>query len=67
MEKANSTGRSHQEALSGLRAQPLGDGLPLPAEILHGRNLVTRKASQIDLNTVRHVSNCIAGQVHQEP
>ena len=24
MEKASSAGRSHQEALSGLRAQPLG-------------------------------------------
>ena len=53
MEKASSTGRSHQEALSGLRAHPLGDGLPLPAEILHGRSLVTRKASPVDLNTVR--------------
>ena len=52
MEKASSTGRSHQEALSGLRAQPLGDGLPSPAEILHGRSLVTRKASPVDLNTV---------------
>ena len=52
MEKASSTRRSHQEALSGLRAQPLGDGLPSLVEILHGRSLVTRKASQIDLNTV---------------
>ena len=52
MEKASSLGRSHQEALTGLRAQPLGDGLPLLAEILHGRSLVTRKASQIDLTVV---------------
>ena len=52
MEKASSTGRSHQEALSGLRTQPLGDGLPSPAEILHGRSLVTRKASPVDLNSV---------------
>ena len=52
IEKATSTGRSHQEALTGLRAQPLGDGLPLPAEILHGRSLVTRKATSIDLNSV---------------
>ena len=53
MEKASSMGRSHQEALTGLRAQPLGDGLPSPAEILHERNLVTRKASPVDLTVVR--------------
>ena len=53
MEKATSSGRSHQEALTSLRAQPLGDGLPSPAEILHGRSLVTRKASPVDLNSVR--------------
>ena len=52
MEKATSLGRSLQEALTGLRAQPLGDGLPSPAEILHGRSLVTRKASPIDLTAV---------------
>ena len=52
IEKANSTGRSHQESLTGLRAQPLGDGLPLPSEILHGRSLVTRKASPVDLTAV---------------
>ena len=51
-EKANNTGRSHQEALTDLRAQPLGDGLPLPSEILHGRSLVTRKASPVDLTAV---------------
>ena len=53
LEKANSSGRSHQEALTGLRAQPLGDGLPSPSEILHGRSLVTRKASPVDLTVVR--------------
>ena len=53
IEKANSSGRSHQVALTGLRAQALGDGLPLPAEILHGRSLVTRKASPVDLTVVR--------------
>ena len=53
IEKANSSGRSHQEALTGLRAQPLGDGLPSPSEILHGRSLVTRKASAVDLTVVR--------------
>ena len=52
IEKANSSGRSHQEALTGLRAQPLGDVLPSPSEILHGRSLVTRKASPVDLTAV---------------
>ena len=50
IEKANSSGRSHQEVLTGLRAQPLGDGLPSPSEILHGRSLVTR--SPVDLTVV---------------
>ena len=53
IEKANSSGRSHQEALTSLKAQPLGDGLPSPSEILHGRSLVTRKASPVDLTAVR--------------
>ena len=53
IEKANSSRRSHQEALTSLRAQPLGDGLPSPSEILHGRGLVKRKASQVDLTAVR--------------
>ena len=39
IEKANSSRRSHQEALTGLRAQPLGDGLPSLSEILHGKAL----------------------------
>ena len=56
MEKASSSGRSHQEALTGLRAQPLGDGLPLPAEVHHGRSLVTRKESPVDLTAVHQSS-----------
>ena len=52
LEKANISGRSHQEALTSLKAQPLGDGLPSPSEILHGRSLVTRKASLVDLTVV---------------
>ena len=52
MEKGISLGRSLQGALTGLRAQPLGDGLPSPADILHGRSLVTRKASPVDLTAV---------------
>ena len=54
MAKATATGRSFQEALTGLRAQPLGDGLPSPAEILHGRSLTTRKATPVDLKAVRN-------------
>ena len=53
MEKANSTGRSFQEALTGLRATPIAEGKPSPAEILHGRSLVTRKAISVDLTAVR--------------
>ena len=52
MEKAISTGRSFQEALTGLRAQTLEDGLPSPAEILHGRSLVTKKATPVDIVAV---------------
>ena len=52
MKKATSTGRSFQETLSSLRAQPLGDGLPLPAEIIIGRSLVTRKATPVGLAAV---------------
>ena len=51
-EKAISTGRSFQEALTSLRVQLLGDDLPSPAEILHGRNLVTRKANPVDVVAV---------------
>ena len=52
MEKATSTGRSFQEALTSLRATPIAEGMPSPAEILHGRNLTTRKAISVDLNAV---------------
>ena len=53
MDKAIRMGRSFQEALTSLRAQPLGDGLPSPAEILHGRSLVTRKAGPVGVAAVR--------------
>ena len=52
MEKATATGRSFQEALTGLRATPIAEGMPSPAEILHGRSLTTRKAISVDLNAV---------------
>ena len=44
--------RSFQEALTSLRAQPLGDGFPSPAEILHERSLVTRKVTPVDVVAV---------------
>ena len=53
MEKVNSTERSFQEALTSLRATPIAEGIPLPAEILHGRSLVTRKAISVDLTAVQ--------------
>ena len=52
MEKDTAAGRSFREALTSLRAQPLEDGLPLPAEILHGKSLVTRKATPVDIVAV---------------
>ena len=52
MEKATSTGRSFQEALTSLRAQPLGNGLPSPAETLHGRSLVTKTATLVGVVAV---------------
>ena len=52
MEKATSTGRSFQEVLPGLRATPIAEGMPSPAEILHGRSLTTRKAISVDLTAV---------------
>ena len=52
MEKATSTGRSFQEALTGLRATSIAEGMPSPAETLHGRSLTTRKAISVDLNAV---------------
>ena len=52
MGKATSTGRSFQEGLTGLRAQPLRDSFLSSAEILHGRSLVTRKATPVDVVAV---------------
>ena len=52
IEKAASTGRSFQEALTSLRVHLLGDGLPIPVEILRGRSLITRKATPVDIVVV---------------
>ena len=66
MEKATSTGRSFQEVLTGLRATPITEGMPSPAEILHGRSLTTRKAISVDLNAVRqHLIQLRANYIKQ--
>ena len=52
MEKANATGRNFQEALTSVTATPLGDGMPSSAVIFHGRSLVTRKKTSVDLTAV---------------
>ena len=67
MEKAISTGRSFEEALTGLRAQPLGDGLPSPAEILLGRSLVTRKAAPLDVVAVCQSLIALQAKYTKEP
>ena len=59
MEKAIATGRSFQEPLTSFRATPVAEGLPSPTEILHGRSLVTRKASQVNLTAVHQLLNLL--------
>ena len=66
IEKANSSGRRHQEALTSLRAQPLVDGLPLPSDT-SWEEPCNKKGKPSRLNCSSSVFNCIAGQVHQEP
>ena len=51
----NSNTRSFQEGLADLRATRIGMGLPSPAEILHGRNPVTKEACHIDYKAIRAV------------
>ena len=46
LEKANSSGRSHQEALTGLRAQPLGEGLALRQRYFMGGALLQERQAQ---------------------
>ena len=67
IEKANSSGRSHQEALTGLRAQPLGDGLPSLSRDTSWEEPCNKKGKPSRFNCSSSVFNCIAGQVHQEP
>ena len=47
--------RSFQEVLSELRATKIGNNLPSPAEILHGRSLITGKPVTVDHAKVKAV------------
>ena len=46
---------SFQEVLSGLRATKIGNDLPSPAEILHGRSLITGEPVTVDHAKVKAV------------
>ena len=45
--------QSFQEVLADLRATCIGTGLPSPAEILHGRNPVTKEVCHVDYKAIR--------------
>ena len=45
--------RFFQEVLADLRATRISTGLPSPAEILHGRNLVMKAQADIDVKAIR--------------
>ena len=47
--------RSFQEVLSELRSTEIGKGLPSPAEILHGRSLITGEPVTVDHASVKAV------------
>ena len=47
--------RSFQEVLSELRATKIGNDLPSPAEILHGRSLITGEPVTVDHTKVKAV------------
>ena len=47
--------RSFQEVLSELRSTKIGNGLPSPAETLHGRSLITGKPVTVDHASVKAV------------
>ena len=54
MFKNESETRSFQEVLSDLRSTCIGDGLPSPAEMLHGRSLITKEIA-VDFKQVRAI------------
>ena len=53
--KSESETRSFQEVLGELRSTRIGDGLPSPAEILHGRSLITKETTAVDFKKVREI------------
>ena len=53
--KSESETRSFQEVLGELRSTRIGDGLPSPAEILHGRSLITKETTVVDFKKVRAI------------
>ena len=55
MFKNESETPSFQEVLADLRSTRIGDGLPSPAEILHGRSLVTKETTTMDFKKVRAI------------
>ena len=65
MEKAASTGRSFQETLTSLRAQPLGDGLPSLADT-SWEEPFNKKGNPSGCSCSSSISNCFTDQVHQE-
>ena len=54
LSKSSNT-RSFQKVLADLRTTRIGMGLPSPAEILHGRNLMTRAQAEIDIKAIHSV------------
>ena len=54
LSKSSNT-RSFQEVLADLRTTHIGMGLPSPAEILHGRNLMKRVQAEIDIKAIHSV------------
>ena len=49
---SKSNTQSFKEVLADFRAMNIRNSLPLPAEILHGRNLLMKKATIVDYKTV---------------
>ena len=61
--------RSFQEVLSELRATKIGNDLPSPAEILHGRSLITGEPVTVDQgqSSARRQADQRQPAVQQEP
>ena len=54
LSKSSNT-RSFQEVLADLGTTRIGTGLPSPTEILHRRNLTTKKQEEIDIKAIHSV------------